>query len=320
MTSEMVVEYVGVDVSKTRLDIAFESRKEQWAVKNDEAGIRDLLERLSEMTLGRVVIEATGGQERLLLAELCQAGLPVSLVNPKRVRHFARGMGHLAKTDRIDALVLARFGHVTQPLLTQLPSDQEELLSALVTRRRQIIEMLTAEKNRLGTAKPAARADLAEHIDWLEKRKAELTQKIDDLLAEVQDLESKSELLQSAPGIGLVTTGTLLAELPELGRLNRKQIAALVGVAPFNHDSGFWRGRRACLGGRTSVRMALYMATLSAIRYNSPIRAFYLRLKNNGKPAKVAIVAAMRKFLTILNAMVRDNRPWSDNLASSTAS
>lgn len=311
MTTDVAVEYVGIDVSKTRLDVAVESTGACWQVAADEAGIGDLISRLSGMRLGRVVVEATGGQESLLVAELYQAGLPVWQVNPKRVRAFARALGRLAKTDRIDALVLAAFGRMTEPLLTQLPSEQEEALATLVTRRRQVIDMLTAEKNRLGTVKPAGRARLEKHIHWLEEEAAELQREVDDLLQNAVEFETKSDLLRSAPGVGPVLTATLLAQLPELGRLNRKEIAALVGVAPFNQDSGSRRGKRRVAGGRAEVRTVLYMATISALKCNPVIKSFKERLTDQGKASKVAIVACMRKFLTILNAMVRDNKPWS---------
>lgn len=310
MTSTEAVEFVGVDVSKSRLDVAIESSGECWHVANAEAGINDLIVRLKRMTLGRVVVEATGGQERLLVESLSAAGLPVSLVNPKQVRHFARGLGRRAKTDRIDALVLARFGQVTQPILYLRLSDQEEDLAALVDRRQQLVDDLTAEKNRLGTARPAARESLEAHIRWLEQEVESLRRQIEDLLQQTADLKSKDEILQSTPGVGLITSVTFLAALPELGRLNRKQAAALVGVAPFNHDSGATYGARYCSGGRASVRTALYMATLSAIRCNPLIRDHYTQLKDRGKPSKVALVACMRKLLTILNAMIRDNKRW----------
>lgn len=310
MTSTKAVEYVGVDVSKARLDVAVEGTGECWSVANDETGVGDLIVRLSRLALGRVVVEATGGQERLLVERLSDAGMPVALVNPKQVRHLARGLGRRAKTDRIDALVLARFGQVTQPRLYIRLSDQEEELAALVERRQQLVDDLTAEKNRLGTARPAARESLEAHIRWLEQEVESLRRQIEALLQQTADLKSKSVLLQSTPGVGLITSGTFLAALPELGRLNRKQAAALVGVAPFSHDSGSTRGLRYCSGGRASVRTALYMATLSAIRCNPLIRDFYTQLKNRGKPSKVALVACMRKLLTILNAMIRDNKPW----------
>jgi transposase len=306
---------VGIDVSKTRLDIAMAPSGENWQAGNDETGIAAIVDRLREMAVERVVVEATGGQERLLVAELYHAGLPVALVNPKRVRYFARGLGRLAKTDRIDAEVLAVFGQQATPLLTRLPGEEAEALATLVTRRRQVVEMLTAEKNRLKTIQPDGRARLEKHIRWLEEEVRELTEEIEELIRQHPPLEDKYELLCSVPGVGLILTATLLAELPELGRLNRQQVAALVGVAPFNRDSGLRRGQRHITGGRAVVRTVLYMATVSALKCNPVIRAFKAHLVAQGKPTKVAIVACMRKLLTILNAILRDRQPWSPQLA-----
>ena len=311
MTSDTVMEYIGVDVSKARLDVAIESTGQTWAVANDEVGIASLIVRLSKLNLGRIVVEATGGQERLLVAELWQAGVPVALVNPRWVRDFARATRRLAKTDKLDARLLAHFGLKTEPALTQLPSEAERTLEAFVTRRRQIIDMLTAEKNRLGTVPPAARDRLTEHIGWLEREAADLLAEIEALIHKVPALEDKGHLLRTTPGVGPVLTATLLSELPELGRLDRRQIASLVGLAPFNCDSGKKRGHRHVAGGRAEVRSVLYMATISALKCNPVIRRFKQRLCAQGKPTKVAITACMRKFLTILNAMLRDQRPWS---------
>lgn len=315
MTSEVAGVYVGVDVAKARLDIAIESQNETWAVDNDAASIRALIERLSALQLDGIVVEATGGQERLLVAELWQAGLPVALVNPRWVRAFARASRRLAKTDKLDAQVLAAFGRATRPLLTELPSEAEATLEALVTRRRQVSDMLVAEKNRLTTARPATRQRLADHIAWLEREAAELLAEIEDLVGQTPALEDKGHLLRTVPGVGPVLAATLLSQLPELGRLNRRQIAALVGLAPFNRDSGTKRGQRHVAGGRAEVRSVLYMATISALKCNPVIRDFKRHLCDQGKPSKVAITACMRKFLTILNAMARDQRPWSLDLA-----
>ena len=303
MTSDTVMEYIGVDVSKARLDVAIESTGQTWAVANDEVGIASLIVRLSKLNLGRIVVEATGGQERLLV--------PVALVNPRWVRDFARATRRLAKTDKLDAQLLAHFGLKTEPALTQLPSEAERTLEAFVTRRRQIIDMLTAEKNRLGTVPPAARDRLTEHIGWLEREAADLLAEIEALIHKVPALEDKGHLLRTTPGVGPVLTATLLSELPELGRLDRRQIASLVGLAPFNCDSGKKRGHRHVADGRAEVRSVLYMATISALKCNPVIRRFKQRLCAQGKPTKVAITACMRKFLTILNAMLRDQRPWS---------
>jgi transposase len=315
MTSEQTSVSVGIDVSKTRLDIAVAPQGEVWQAANDEAGIASVVARLDSWRVGRVVVEATGGQERLLVVELYHAGLPVALVNPKRVRNFARALGRLAKTDRLDAEVLAVFGQMTQPLLTTLPSEQEEALSVLVTRRRQVIEMLTAEKNRLKTVKPGGRTRLEKHIGWLEDEVRALTEEIEELFRRNPPLEDKYDLLGSVPGVGLILTATLLAELPELGQLSRQEVAALVGVAPFNRDSGAKRGQRRIASGRAAVRTVLYMATISALKCNPVIRSFKAQLVARGKPPKVAIVACMRKLLTILNAILRDRRPWSPPLA-----
>lgn len=313
MTSEAEVTYVGVDVSKAQLDIAIEPSSEQWSVSNDEAGIGCLIERLKGEVVGRIVVEATGGQERLLVAELYQAGLPVALVNPKRVRHFARALGRLAKTDRIDAAVLAGFGRLTEPLLVRLPSEQEEALATLVTRRREVVDMRTAEENRLRLARPAARARLEKHIRWLEEEEAELRREIEALVRATPELDDKHSLLCSVPGVGLILSATLLSRLPELGQLTRRKVASLVGVAPFNRDSGPRHGQRHVAGGRHAVRAVLYMATISALKCNPVIIAFKRRLMAQGKSSKVAIVACMRKLLTILNAMVREKRLWSDS-------
>ncbi|MCW5863428.1 MAG: transposase [Anaerolineae bacterium] len=309
----MAVMHVGVDVSKARLDIAVEPIGAQWSVGNDAAGIACLVERLKGKVVGRIVVEATGGQERLVVAELYQAGLPVALVNPRRVRHFARALGRLAKTDRIDAAVLASFGRLTEPLLVRLPSEQEEALATLVTRRREVVDMRTAEENRLRLAKPAARPRLEKHIRWLDEEEAELRREIETLLRDTPELDDKHSLLCSVPGVGLILSATLLSRLPELGQLSRRKVASLVGIAPFNRDSGPRRGQRHVAGGRHAVRAVLYMATVSALKCNPVLIAFKRHLMAQGKSAKVAIVACMRKLLTILNAMVRDKRPWSDS-------
>jgi len=295
------------------LDIAVEPSGQAWRVANDEAGIGSVVAGLTALTVERIVVEATGGQERLLVAELYQAGLPVALVNPRRVRHFARALGILAKTDRIDAAVLAAFGRLTEPLLTRLPSEQEEVLAVLVTRRREVVNMRTAEENRLRLAKPAARVWLEQHIRYLDEQEAALRREIEALIRQAPGLEDKHALLCTVPGVGLILSATLLSQLPELGQLSRRKVAALVGVAPFNRDSGARRGQRRVAGGRDAVRTVLYMATVSALKCNPVMIAFKRRLVAQGKPSRVAIVACMRKLLTILNAMLRDQRPWSDS-------
>jgi transposase len=260
--------------------------------------------------VGRIVVEATGGQERLVVAELSQAGLPVALVNPKRVRHFARALGQLAKTDRLDATVLANFGRLTEPLLVRLPSAQEEALAVLVNRRREVVAMRTAEENRLRVAKPAGRARLEKHIRWLNEEEAELRSEIETLLRQSPELDDKHALLCSVPGVGLILSATLLSKLPELGHLSRRKVASLVGVAPFNRDSGPRHAPRRIAGGRDAVRAVLYMATVSALKCNPVIIAFKRRLMAQGKSSKVAITACMRKLLLMLNAILRDRRPW----------
>lgn len=305
-------EYVGVDVSKKWLDVVVESKGEPWRVSNDAIGIATVVERLSAMATERIVVEATGGWEREVVAGLYLAGLPVAMVNPGRVRFFARSLGQRAKTDQIDAALLATFGRLTQPLLTRLPSAQEEALQELVTRRRQVVDMLTMEKNRRHTVRPAGQARLDKHIQWLEQEAGQLQAEIEALLRQLPEMNAKYELLLTAPGVGLVTSATLLADLPELGQLSRQEVAALAGLAPYNNDSGARRGQRSIAGGRAAVRKAMYMATVSALKCNPVIRDYKQHLCAQGKPTKVAIVACMRKFLTMLNAMIRDQRPWLD--------
>lgn len=308
MTSAGV--YVGIDVAKDRLDAALEPGEEAWQRANDEAGIVALVERLQEIGPVSVILEATGGYEVPLVGAILAAGLPAVVVNPRQVRDFARATGQLAKTDAIDARILARFGAAIKPDLRAEPDTATRELAALVTRRRQLIEMLIAEKNRLRLAARPIRRDIEQHIRWLERRLSDLD---GDLMRQVRaspHWREQDDLLQSVPGIGPVSSVTLLAQLPELGHLNRKEIAALVGVAPLNRDSGTLRGRRRVWGGRAHVRAALYMATLAATRHNPAIRALYKRLVAAGKPKKVALVACMRRLLTALNAISRDRVAW----------
>jgi transposase len=287
-----------------------------WAESNDGPGLGRLVERLKTLQPVRVVAEASGGWERLLVVELAAAGLPVAVVNPKRVRDFAKASGLLAKTDRLDARMLAHFAAVLQPALTVLPSDDEQQLAALVTRRRQVVEMHTAEHNRLGTAPTQMRPRIQTHLEWLEAELAGLNHDIHAFIRQHSRWQDNADRLESVPGVGHVTASTLLAELPELGHLSHKRLAALVGLAPFNHDSGRRRGKRRIRGGRTAVRNVLYMATLSATRFNPVIRAFYERLLRAGKEKKVALTACMRKLLTILNAMIRHQQAWRQVEAS----
>jgi transposase len=287
---------------------------EQWTTPNTPDGIAALVDRLRPMEVTTIVLEATGGYEQACATALAVAGLPVAVVNPRQVRDFAKAIGQRAKTDRIDAVVLALFAERVQPAMSALPDEAQADLAAHLLRRRQLSDMLVAEKNRLGLARKAVRGSLKKHVAYLERElriaDSDLRQAIEaSSVWRVQD-----DLLQSVPGIGPVASQTLLAALPELGQLTRQAIAALVGVAPMAQDSGAMRGKRVIVGGRASVRAVLYMATLTATRCNPPIRAFYQRLVAAGKAKKVALVAAMRKLLISLNAILRDQRPWSPSM------
>lgn len=308
--------HVGIDIAKARLDVAVHETGEVWVEANDGPGLSRLVARLKALQPSRMVLEASGGLEVPVLTELCAAGLPVALINPARAREFAKAKGLLAKTDRVDAQMLAHFAAALQPPLSRLPSQDEQRLAELVTRRRQVVEMLTAEQNRLSTAPARMHGRIQEHIDWLEAERAALNDEINDFIGQHPLWQDQARLLRSVPGIGPVTAATLLADLPELGHLNRKQIAALVGVAPFNQDSSRRRGKRRIKGGRTAVRSPLYMATLAATRFNPLIRIFYQRLLRAGKEKKVALTACMRKLLTILNAILRHQQPWRGSQAS----
>lgn len=310
--------YIGSAVAKAQLDIAVRPRGEQWTAPHDEAGLRTLVARLQALRPTLVVLEATGGREIPLVAALAEAALPVAVVNPRQVRDFARAIGQLAKTDALDAQVLARFAEVVHPTPRPLPDVQVQELSALLTRRRQLVAMLTAERQRLDTARPAVRRHIQRHVAWLEQELADLDRTLRDAVQASPLWREREDLLRSAPGIGPTTAFTLVADLPELGRLDRKAIAALVGVAPLTCESGTLRGRRSVWGGRARVRTALYMATLVATCHNPVIRAFYQRLCAAGKPKKVALVACMRKLLTILNAMVRHRTPWCASVAAAS--
>lgn len=302
--------FVGIDVAKRTLDIYILPTDQSFQYANDEAGHDALLSQLQAWPLERIVLEATGGFHAPLAAKLAHAGLPVAVVNPRQVRDFAKALGRLAKTDGIDARVLALFARAIVPDTRPLPDEVTQHLAALVMRRRQLIDMRTAEHNRLALSHVALRSDIQTHIDWLNQRIDDVDADIGGTLQQSPLWLEKARLLESAKGIGGTTSATLVALLPELGQLKRRQISALVGVCPFNRDSGDRRGKRTIFGGRAPVRAALYMATLSAIRYNSAIRDFHQRLIAAGKRPKVAIVACMRKLLTILNAMLRDQQPW----------
>jgi transposase len=303
--------YVGIDVSKDRLDIAVRPTGDTWSVANDASGIPEVVQRLAQLHPKLVVLEATGGLQLPVVAALASAGLPLAMVNPRQVRDFARATGKLAKTDQLDAQVLAHFAEAVRPTPYPLPDAQTQELTALLTRRHQVVEMLTAEKNRLRTTRESVRQRVQEHIHWLEQELADLDDDLERTLRESPLWREKDNLLRSVPGIGRVVSITLLADLPELGTLSRHQIAALVGVAPFNRDSGRFRGKRTVWGGRARVRAALYMAALTATRYNPIIKAFYRHLCGAGKARKVALTACMRKLLIILNSMVKHQQSWT---------
>lgn len=307
--------FVGIDVSQATLDVALRPRDEEWQVAQTEEEIAGLVAQLDTVHPALIVLEATGGLEMPVLGALAAAGLPVVAVNPRQVRDFAKATGTLAKTDRIDARILAHFAAAVRPAVRPLPDAETQAIAALVARRRQIVGIVVAEKNRVRTAAALVRPHLLAHIAWLEQDLRALDQELDDTLRRSPIWRERDQLLQSVAGVGPVLRHTLLAQLPELGRLNRKQIAALVGVAPLNRDSGTLRGKRAVWGGRAPVRAALYMATLVASRFNPVIHAFYQRLLAAGKPKKVALTACMRKLLTILNAMLKHQKPWNPHHA-----
>lgn len=302
--------YVGIDVAKESLDVAVRPTGQLWRADQDEAGIAGTVRRLRALNPALVVLEATGGCELAVAAALRVAGLAVAVVNPRQVRDFARATGKLAKTDRLDAQALALFAERIQPSPQPTPDPQREALDRLVTRRRQLMEMLTAEKNRLHRAQGPARQSIEDLIQWLKRAVGDIDTQLQRALEESPQWRERRDLLQSVPGVGPVLTLTLQAELPELGNLDRKKIASLVGVAPLNRDSGTLRGKRTIWGGRATVRGALYMAALVATRFNPVVRTLYQRLCATGKAKKVAITACMHKLLVILNAMVKHGTPW----------
>jgi transposase len=304
--------FVGIDVSKDRLDVACRPDGSAFALANDPDGIAQLVERLRPLQPARVVLEATGGLEVPAAAALAAAGLPVALVNPRQVRDFAKATGRLAKTDALDAAVLAHFAEAIRPEPRPLPDAATRAFAELLGRRRQLLEMRTAEQNRLGPAEsPAVRRNLLKHLRWLDRELGRVEAGLGAAVQASPVWRAQEDLLRGVPGVGPTVARTLLAVLPELGALTRRQIAALAGLAPRNRDSGRLQGRRVIGGGRGEVRSALYMASLSASRYNPVLRGFARRLRAKGKAAKVVLVAVARKLLTIVNAMLRDNRPWN---------
>jgi len=313
---------VGIDVSKATFVVGVTPTGERWTSDTSSSAIDALVTRLQRLTPTVIVVEATGGYERALVAACAAAGLPVAIVNPRQVRAFAQALGYTAKTDDIDADVLAAFGARVQPTPRALADAATQALAALVARRRQLIEMIGMERQRLEQAPPTGRItrDLRNHIRWLERRVSDVDDEIGTAIQTSPIWRVHEDLLRSVPGVGPITARTLLAELPELGTLDRRAIAALVGVAPFNCDSGQHRGHRHIWGGRASVRTALYMAAVSAARHNPTLATFYRRLRTAGKPAKVALVATMRKLITILNAMLKHQARWNAEVASTPAS
>lgn len=308
---------IGIDVSKQLLEVAVHEHDFRYRCPNTSSAFAELLAELIALRPARIVVEATGGLEKPVVAALHAAGLPVVVINPRQVRAFAKAIGQLAKTDRLDAAVLAHFAAAIKPPLRPLKSKEEQDLEALMGRRGQLVEMLVAEKNRRNSAtSEAVRETIKEHIDWLEDRIAELDEQLQARLVSSTAWQNKAAILQSVPGIGRVVSFSFLAELPELGTLNRQRISKLVGVAPLNCDSGQQRGGRHIFGGRARVRSMLYMATFTAMRFNPVIKEFYQRLVAKGKPHKVALTACMRKLLSIINLMVRNQTLWVNDLVS----
>lgn len=307
---EKTGQWVGIDISKANLDVYLRPIGKTFQVANKETAISGLIEELQTYSLNLIVLEATGGLETEILIQLQAAQLPVALINPRQGRDFAKATGKLAKTDAIDAQVLAHFGEALKPQVVAMESDSARQLKELISRRRQVVEIQTAEKNRRDRARGQALADIEQHLDYLEQSLKKLNQEIEELTQSNQEWIEKVNLLKTIPGIGQVISTTLVSYLPELGQLTAKQISRLVGVAPINHDSGQHKGKRMINGGRAPVRASLYMGAVVAIRHNPIIKDFYERLLSRGKPKKLAITACVRKMLVILNAMVRDQKPW----------
>lgn len=302
--------YVGIDVSKARLDVHVRPSGESFSIARDGEGLAVLIARLQPLAPCLIAVEATGGFEIIVAASVGGAGLPLAVVNPAQVRHYAQALGRRAKTDKVDAEIIARFAEATKPEPRPLPDEATQLLADLVARRRQIIVMMVAERQRATRLPKRLKKSCERVIRMLEKELAELDREIDTTVRGSPAWREKEDLLASVPGIGAITARTLIAELPELGQLDRRKIASLVGLAPFTRQSGKWRGKAFISGGRGSVRAALFIATLSATRHNATIRTFYERLLAVGKPKMVAMIACMRKLLTILNAVARDQKPW----------
>jgi transposase len=308
--------YIGIDVSQSQLDVSSSVSDEVWCYGNDDQGHQGLIGQLQGLCCQRIVLEASGGYETVVAGELHQAQLPVVIVNARRVRDYAKAKGILAKTDRIDARVLADFAQAIKPEVRPFPTKEAQNLSELVVRRRQLVDMIGAEQNRRIHASKPIQAQIRQHIAWLGRQVKDVDKDLRKAIRATPLWRANDELLQSVPGVGAVTSSRMLAQLPELGHLSHKKIAALVGVAPFNDDSGKHKGKRRIWGGRAEVRCVLYMATLVATRFNPVIKTFYDRLLQAGKPKKVALTACMRKLLIILNAILRDQKPWNPEYIS----
>lgn len=313
---EQQKQWVGIDVSKASLDVYLRPSGKQFQFNNQANGISELIRQLQGFPVEQVILEASGGLELEAAQALQQQGYAISIINPRQGRDFAKASGKLAKTDRIDAAVLAHFGEAMRPGITVLASANEQGLQEAVTRRRQLVEMLTAEKNRQSSLRGKMRQSVEEHLKWLEERIRELDREIEELSQSQAEWRSRITILKSVPGIGNVIATTLVAALPELGQVSDKRISALVGVAPFNRDSGKYRGARTIWGGRSSVRAVLYMGTLVAVQHNPVLKAFYARLLAQGKAKKVALTACMHKLLRILNAMIRDGKTWQPSVST----
>lgn len=306
---------VGIDVSKDRLDVCLLPAGDLFVVSRNAAGLAELTERLKGLSVRVIAIEATGGFETVVAASLASSGLPVAVVNPAQIRHFAQALGKRAKTDPIDAFVIARFAEATKPDVRPLDDEATQLLSALITRRRQIIDMIVAETHReRSVTDKSLKRSIVQLKMALERALSDIDTKIDEQIRSSPLWKAKEDLLSSVPGVGPITARTLIADLPELGRLSPKQIAALAGLAPYTRQSGKWRGKAFTSGGRSSVRGVLFLAAMAACRYNPVLQAFRKRLLDAGKPPKVAIIAMARKLLTILNAMIRENQPWQPKI------
>lgn len=302
--------WIGIDVAKEQLDVALGADGDTWSVANDDTGLEALLDDLRGRNCGLVVLEATGGFEIPAVSALAAAGIPVVVANPRQVRSFARATGQLAKTDRLDARILALFAERIRPELRPLPDDDARLLDALLTRRRQISGMIVAERNRLGFAPGPLKKSIEKHIRWLQRELDGVDTNLSKAIQASPVWRAKEALYRSVPGVGPVVSRTLIAELPELGKLTHKEIASLVGLAPLARDSGKMKGKRMVFGGRSSVRVALYLAAVVGVRHNHLLRTFYSRLRERGKPPKLALIACAHKLLTILNSMARTGEPW----------